>query len=69
MAPAPGNRSDGARASAWSTMRSSSGGTAVPLRDGAGAVSVNRLAMTAAAVGAANGGSPTSISYSTQPRL
>ena len=35
----------------------------------AGAVSVNRLTMTAWAVGPVNGGSPASISYSTQPRL
>ena len=59
------NRSAGVRASARWSARSTLSGTASRACRIGRAVSVNRRAIIACAVGAANGVSPASISYST----
>ena len=57
----------GVRASARSSARSTSSGTSARSARTGRTASVNRFTMIACAVGPVNGGSPASISYSTQP--
>ena len=61
-------RSAGALANAFVTARSTASGTSRTVRR-CGIGSLSRLAMIAWAVGPVYGGSPASISYSTQARL
>ncbi len=63
------NRSAGALASARATAWDTPSGTVSRTSRSGRGVSMSRRAMIACAVGAVNGGSPASISYSTMPRL
>ena len=63
------NRSAGSVAIAFFTAASTASGTSSRKARGEGTGPLNRFAMTAVTVVPRNGGSPTSISKSTQPRL
>jgi len=67
-APAVAKRSTGVLASARDSTSSTASGTSRVIRT-LGTGETNRLAITACAVAPVKGGSPVSISYSTQPRL
>jgi hypothetical protein len=61
------NRSAGSGASAFRIARSTPSGTVPRTARTLGGGSVNRFMIIACIVGAENGGSPASISYSTEP--
>jgi hypothetical protein len=63
------NRSAGTVAMAFRTAASTASGTSSRAERGDGAGELSRLAITAVRVDPRNGASPTSISYSTHPRL
>ena len=63
------NRSAGTVAIAFRTAESTASGTSSRDARGEGAGELRRFAMTAVSVEPRNGGSPASISKSTQPRL